>query len=215
MRQYIHEHRAEFVPEGIDVAEVEETAQATTEQIALTPTRLQSEDEVRKEREHERNQRSLQWAYDTFAGAFNVAKRSTEGALELVRDAWDQSSMTTVLWFVIVFLVFSNLWTLSLMGSREEAGRRKEMRKTEEREKWVQGIVTALWEELLQTRGPTAVGGVVGGLGGIGGLGGGVQAPLARGDWKEEIGAINVQLDLVEQRISHIRESLEPLDSLS
>ncbi len=42
---------------------------------------------------------------------------------------------------------------LTPMGTCEEVGRRKEMRKTEEREKWVQGVVTALWEELFTTRG--------------------------------------------------------------
>ena len=32
--------------------------------------------------------------------------------------------------------------------SREEACQKLELRKVEEREKWVQSIVTALWEEL-------------------------------------------------------------------
>jgi len=107
-----------------------------------------TEDEFKK-RERERNQRGLQWAWDTFEGASHVAKQSTQGALELVRDAWDQSSSTTILWFVIVLLLLSNVWTLMRMGvSRDEASRRLESRKVEEREKWVQSIVTALWEEL-------------------------------------------------------------------
>ena len=181
-----------------------ETNAGATAETPLTPTRMQSEEEVRKEREHERNQRSLQWAYDTVEGACKVAKQSTEGALELIRDAWDQSSSTTILWFVIVFLVISNLWTLFLMGNREEVGRRKEMRKIEEREKWVQGIVTALWDELLTTR--EAMGA---------GTGAGVLSPLPRstsGDVKEEIGMITTQLDIIEQRISDIRESLKQLD---
>ena len=206
MRDYIHEHRAEFVPEGIDVATVEETAAIVTEVLVpATPTRAPSEEEARKEREHERNQRGLQWAYDTFEGAFKVAKQSTEGAVELIKDAWDQSSSTTILYFVIAFLVVSNVWTLTLMGNREEVGRRKEMRKMEEREKWVQGIVTGLWEEMLTTRG--AIGGA-----------GGTVPPLAPrspgGDLREEIGAILMQLDLIEQRISDIRQSLKPLEQL-
>ena len=94
MRDYIRANRAEFVPEGVDVAEVEEV-QAVPPETPGTPGRAQSEDEQRKEREHIRNQRGLQWAYDTFDGAFKVAKQSTEGALELIRDAWDQSSSTT------------------------------------------------------------------------------------------------------------------------
>ena len=48
--------------------------------------------------------------------------------VELVRDAWDQSSSTTILWFVIVILVLSNVWwTLMRMGaSRDEASQRME-----------------------------------------------------------------------------------------
>ncbi|KAI0370045.1 hypothetical protein BV20DRAFT_967034 [Pilatotrama ljubarskyi] len=217
MREYIHEHASEFIPEGVDVAVVEE-AEAAAQQQAEAPQSPQlhtpSQDEARKARERERNRRSLQWAYDTFDGAFTVAKRSTEGALELLRDAWDQSSMTTILWFIIVFLLLSNIWTLTLMGSREEVGRRKEMRKTEEREKWVQGIVTALWEELLATRGN-----IVGGPGAAGAPGpaGGLIPPLARtvaGDWREELGQITGQLDVIEQRVREIRQSLNQLDQL-
>ncbi|RPD82737.1 hypothetical protein L226DRAFT_541858 [Lentinus tigrinus ALCF2SS1-7] len=203
MRDYIHANRAEFVPDGVDVAEVEQ-AQATPTEVPGTPGRAQSEDEVRKEREHERNQRSLQWAYDTFDGAFKVAKQSTEGALELIRDAWDQSSSTTILYFVIVFLVISNIWTLSIMGNREEVGRRKETKKMEEREKWVQGIVTGLWEEMLATRGA------------LGGAGAGTVSPLPPrvpgGDLKEEIGTILAQLEQIEQRVADIRESFKQLD---
>ena len=122
MRDYIHEHHAEFVPEGVDVAAVEESAAAvvTADAPPTTPTRAQSDEEVRKEREHERNQRGLQWAYDTVEGACKVAKQSTEGALELIRDAWDQSSSTTILYCVIVLLVLSNLWTLALVAHANE-----------------------------------------------------------------------------------------------
>ena len=212
MREYIHAHDAEFVPEGVDVAVVESTAAAESAAVSasvphtpITPTAM----DARKEREHERNQRSLQWAYDTLAGAARVGRQSAEGAIELVRDAWDQSSSTTILYFAIVFLVVSNLWTLALMGGREEAGRRKEMKKTEERERWVQGIVSALWEEMVATRGALAGGAGVAGVGGV--------APLphagAEGvDWRDEVGAITAQLDLIEQRVLRIREGLQELD---
>ncbi|KAI0354769.1 hypothetical protein OH77DRAFT_1404627 [Trametes cingulata] len=215
MRSYIHEHASEFIPEGVDVAVVEEaeTAQAAAVEPPRSPLpHTPSEDEARKARERERNRRSLQWAYDTFDGAYTVARRSTEGALELLRDAWDQSSSTTILYFVIVFLVISNVWTLTLMGSREEVGRRKEMRKTEEREKWVQGVVTALWEELLTTRGHA-----MGGTAGAPSPAGGLVSPLARtvaGDWREELGQITGQLDVIEQRVRDIRESIKSLDEL-
>ena len=150
MRLYIQEHQSEFLPEGIEPIVIDLTG-GLPEPIGVNgiqPDSRITEDEF-KQRERERNQRGLQWAYDTFEGAAQVAKQSTQGALELVRDAWDQSSSTTILWFVIVILVLSNVWTLMRMGaSRDEASRKLEVRKVEEREKWVQSIVTALWEEL-------------------------------------------------------------------
>lgn len=153
MREYIQEHQSEFLPEGVEPAAV-----AVAEEILASETGRQSPmdskekhptPEELKQRERERNARGLQWAWDTFDGAYQVAKRSTKGALELIRDAWDQSTSTTILWFLIVILVLSNLWTLIRMGSNKaEAARKLEARKTEEREKWVQSIVTALWEEM-------------------------------------------------------------------
>ncbi|KAI0728408.1 hypothetical protein C8Q72DRAFT_779948 [Fomitopsis betulina] len=204
MRKYIHEHQSEFIPEGVDVAAVEEAeAQATDsarpsmEQVSL------SELERRKSRKYERNQRGLQWAYDTIEGAFRVGKQSAEGAWELIKDAWDQSSSTAILYFVIVFLVVSNVWTLLMVGSREEAGRRKEMRRTEEREKWVQGVVTTLWEELLATKNTG------------GGSGGGATwaaQQRAPSEWREEVAEMRAALDSVEQRVAQIRQSLNALD---
>ena len=151
MRLYIQEHQSEFLPEGIEpivIALTEDLPEAIAVNGVHPPDTKITEDEF-KQRERERNQRGLQWAWDTFEGASQVAKQSTQGALELVRDAWDQSSSTTILWFVIVILLLSNVWTLMRMGtSRDEASRKLEIRKVEEREKWVQSIVTALWEEL-------------------------------------------------------------------
>ncbi|KAH9885421.1 hypothetical protein C8Q73DRAFT_749210 [Cubamyces lactineus] len=210
MREYIHEHQSEFIPEGVDVAAVEEVETVQQAETPRTPLpHTPSEDEARKERERERNRRSLQWAYDTFDGAYNVARRSTEGALELIRDAWDQSSSTTILYFVIVFLFLSNVYTLFLVNSREEVGRRKEMRKIEEREKWVQGVVTALWEELLATRGNL--------MGGAGVPGTTSSVPYVRmppSDWREEVGQITAQLDIIDQRVRELRETVGHLEQL-
>ncbi|KAI0789456.1 hypothetical protein C8Q75DRAFT_718443 [Abortiporus biennis] len=204
MRDYIHKHQSEFIPEGVDVTEVEvESEVAVTEGGLKTPILDKSplsEEQARKEREYERNQRSLQWAYDTFEGAFKVASQSTEGALELIKDAWDQSSSSTILYFVIAILVISNIWTLTIVGKREEVGRRKEMRRTEEREKWVQGIVTALWDELTATRAAGAPGSL---------------PPLVRSgtptNWKDEIAEINNALDLVEERVKMLREGVKDI----
>ncbi|KAH9926399.1 uncharacterized protein B0H18DRAFT_876366 [Fomitopsis serialis] len=202
MRKYIHEHQSEFIPEGVDVAAVEsaeaqvsESPRPSLEQPSL------SEVERRKSREYERNRRGMQWAYDTIEGALNVGKQSASGAIELIRDAWDQSSSTTILYFVIAFLLVSNAWTLFIVGKREEVGRRKELRRTEEREKWVQGVVTTLWEDLLTTK--SVAGGSPSGW-----------APQQRppGEWKEEVAEMRVALDSIEQRVLQIRLSLDALD---
>lgn len=203
MRDYIHVHKSEFVPEGVDVAEVEETEAQVTAESPKPPSSDKpsfSEVEARKTREQERNQRSLQWAYDTFEGAFKVGRQSAEGAIELIKDAWDQSSSTTILYFVIVFLVISNIWTLFMVRGREDISRHTEMRKSE-REKWVQGIVTALWEEMLANRNA------------------GSWPPLARSGGEagfltpmEEVAEVNRALDAIEERVRNVRASLTELD---
>jgi hypothetical protein len=67
--------------------------------VYIPPRRKERE----KEREQERNRRGLQWAYDTFEGAFSVGRQSAKVAIELIRGAWDQSSTSTILHFVITF----------------------------------------------------------------------------------------------------------------
>lgn len=216
MRVYIQEHQTEFIPAGLDPATVAVAVQApgaptTPAAVGFPAAHAQSQEEREKEREQERNQRSLQWAYDTFEGAFAVARQSTAGAIELVRDAWDQSSTSTILYFVITLLVLSNLWTLILVGRREETGRRKEMHRMEEREKWVKGIVTALWEELAAGRQPGAQ------------LQQQQQPPLPLPlpqpqqpqfpeSWREEVAQLSGALDAVEERVRLIRQSLAELD---
>ncbi len=153
MRKYIAEHINEFFARGrggycYHRCSASSRGRATATDADRERTGLTNV-EASKRREQERNQRATQWAFDTIMGAWRVAKRSTLDALDLVGDAWDQSSSTTILWFVIVILVFSNLWTLMMVGRREEVGRRKEMKKIEEREKWVHSIVSALWDERM------------------------------------------------------------------
>lgn len=197
MRKYIAVHKNEFIPEGM-----EEVAEAPIAMEALNPEKGEgaaplSEEEASKKREHERNQRATQWAFDTIMGAWKVAKQSTLDALDLVGDAWDQSSSTTVLYFVIVVLVISNIWTLLMVGRREEVGRRKEMIRVEEQKKWVTGIIAALTEE-RQLRYPNDL------------LSKAV--PTASEALQVEIGELNKALDNVEERIHQIRRSLEELD---
>ncbi|KAI5120801.1 hypothetical protein M0805_002428 [Coniferiporia weirii] len=201
MRLYISEHKNEFIPEGME-EEVEAPIAAEgaiKEAGASTSNSKLSEEDVNKKREHERNQRATQWAFDTCMGAWKVAKQSTIGALELVSDAWDQSSSTTVLYFVIVVLVLSNLWTLVMVGRREEVGRRKERIKVEEQKKWVASIVSALWDERQIARHPTSelLFGTV---------------PKPREDLSEEVADIDRVLNLVEERVVYLRQSLRELD---
>lgn len=203
MRAYIQEHQAEFIPAGIDPAAitlVEAIESADESGKSAEP----SSAEVGKLREHERNTRALQWAWDTFDGAYHVAKQSTKGAIELITDAWEQSSSTTILIFVIVILVFSNLWTLMRMGSRVEEGRRKEIKKAEERDQFVQGVVSAL--------------GAVKGLGPIDQvvtIGGTPQTQqpavtgTPRSDWRDEVKQLMHTLDAVENRVRAIRENIK------
>ncbi|KAL4068898.1 hypothetical protein V8B97DRAFT_1872694 [Scleroderma yunnanense] len=201
MRMYIQEHQIEFIPEGVDPCAVAPVEPMTPVEAPEPGFALgASDEEVWKARERDRNSRGLQWAYETFDGAYNVAKRSTVGAIELVKEAWDQSSSTTILWFVIVALVFSNLWTLSLVGKREEAGRRKEAKKTEEREKWVQEVVHGIWGEMSSV-GPRT-GGSVSGL----------PSEAVVSNWRVEVANLRTTLDAVEDRVRVIREGLDTLD---
>jgi len=212
MRLYIQEHQTEFIPAGLDPASVVVAVVQGGGAVATTPTgpalpqnEAAARKEREKEREQERNQRSLQWAYDTFEGALSVGRQSASVAIELVRDAWDQSSTSTTLYFLIALLVLSNLWTLLLVGQREESGRRKEIRKVEgEREKWVQGIVTALWEELAAGRQPGALPPPAQQQ-----LPVSVQLPES---WKEEVAELLGALNAVEERVQLIRQSLADLD---
>jgi hypothetical protein len=87
MRMYIQEHQSEFIPAGIDptaVAPIEPLGPL----VELTYPALLSHslEATCKAHEHERNRLGLQWAYETFDGAYGVAKRSTFGALDLVKE---------------------------------------------------------------------------------------------------------------------------------
>lgn len=203
MREYIAEHQTEFVPEGMDVAVVElpPDEEPVKPELERTASMQPSTDEdANKRREHERNQRATQWAFDTIMGAWKVAKQSTSGALELLSDAWDQSSSTTILWFVIVILVLSNVWTLKRSFKSEEIGRRKEMQKIEDQRKTIANVAAALLDEQLAARS----------------RGGGdpllPAIPHIHEDWRLEADSLNKALDIVEERVRYLRRSLEELD---
>lgn len=220
MRAYIQEHQSEFVPIGVDPSAIElaESATAVPGDAdksgpggAVRPGGPLSEEAARRKREHVRNRLGLQWAWDTFDGAYQVARRSTKGALELIKDAWDQSSTTTILWFVIAILVLSNLWTMVRMGSREDYGRRKEIMRTEERDRWVQGVVSALRDELVvkptqQQQQPSVVGlPYTTGASAAGGTLPPIGSPL----WHSEIAHLRSALDGIEDKIRYLKENLD------
>ena len=105
------------------------------------------------ERNLARNQRGLQWAYDTFEGAFDVAKKSAETAFELLGDALESYSSLSWSHIIISVLVITNVWTIWKSNGREDTRRRKEMLRSEERERWVKEAVMTLWQELAKTGG--------------------------------------------------------------
>ncbi|KAH6916641.1 hypothetical protein BKA70DRAFT_1250141 [Coprinopsis sp. MPI-PUGE-AT-0042] len=226
MRNYIHEHKSEFVPEGMDTAVLEAAAAVAPEPESTTQGNGKAEANdahADKQRERERNRRAFQWAYDTVEGVWDVAKRSTSGVVELLGDAWDESSSTTILYFVIVILVISNLYTLVRMGKKEDVGRRKEMMKAEERERWVQSVVVTLWDELVSgkkdpaelreqwaSRGPSRLqpqdpssSSIVVPAG---------PTPSTIQSWKEEVAHLQQTLAAVEERVRTIRESIKQLE---
>ncbi|KAH9030289.1 hypothetical protein EDB84DRAFT_1588689 [Lactarius hengduanensis] len=244
MRRYIQEHQTEFIPAGLDPAAIAEAVKepsSSLETQALAGGVAGEGDD--KTREPKRDQRGLQWAYDTFEGALSVGRQSAAGAIELLRDAWESqfspppssasttttttssappstatarylsSSTSTVLYAVIAVLVLSNLWTLTLVKKRDEAAHRKDSPRTrpvEEREKWVQGIVTALWRELEAGRQPS---------GASSSSSEGFQSPpfVPPGmrlpeHWREEVAELGRALDTVEERVRAVRQSLAELD---
>lgn len=241
MRSYIQEHQTEFIPAGLDPATVadavQEPSSPSATQALVGGAGGECDDAAHRAREQERDQRGLQWAYDTLEGTLSVARVSFTGALELLRDAWDSHfsqlassssttttsppSTSTILYAVIAVLVLSNLWTLTLVGKKGDALQRKDpqTRQTEEREKWVHGIVTALRQELEAGRQP-----------GAGAAGGSQALPLAAASsssngspivppavqlpeyWHEEVAQLRRALDTVEERVRTVRQSLAGLD---
>ena len=124
-----------------------------------------------------------------------------------------RSTTSTILYAVIAVLVLSNLWTLTLVGKRGDKTPRTRQTQAEEREKWVQGIVAALWQELEAGRQPAGTAGTQ-------------QQPLPSSAsppivppavqlpeyWHEEVAQLKTALDTVEERVRAVRQSLAELD---
>lgn len=131
MRAYINEHKSEFFPAGEEVPEIE-TQPLETIGAAVNGTPLTPED-IRKARQRETEAKGLQWALDTFNGAWNVGRQSARGAIDILSDLIEFSSSSSLLVFVVLVLVISNLWTLSNLKSvqKQQAQQRYQMRVNE------------------------------------------------------------------------------------
>ena len=202
IRAYIQSHLSEFVPEGVTEAE----AVVTRAVAAPTPEPTSSQvtpSESTKERNLARNQRGLQWAYDTFEGAFDVAKKSAETAFELIGDAFDSYSSLSWSHLVIFLLVITNIWTIWRSNGRGETRLRKEMLRSEERERWVKEAVMTLWQELAKTGGVIQTSPLPLESSRPGEVGGG------SGSWKTEAEDISRVLDELQARLDGLRVALK------
>jgi hypothetical protein len=209
MRVYVAEHQTEFMPEGVEVVLPEPTPDAAPKSPGITESLSD------KTREKERHQRGLQWAWDTFAGASQVAKQSTKTLLELLHDGWVNSTSTSILFVVILGLVISNVWTYMSMGSAVDSRRRKEkeLAKVEDKEQWVAGVVTHLWDELAAGKlavAPAASTPEAPPLPLIS-----PSVPPSPENLKLELVALQTTLDTIEDRVRLVRESLGELQSLN
>lgn len=149
------------------------------------------------------DRRGLQWALDTFEGAYNVGKQSAKGAIELLRDTWDTSSGASLLYGLVAVLVISNIYTFLMVGRREEVGRRKaESRKSLERQEWIGDTVRVLLQELRSE--PSQAPGVA--LGSF--TTPGSTIPDTPADVSADLSQLHQALDDIEKRISHIRGQL-------
>lgn len=181
------------------VAAAAATAAATATPEAV-PSPMTSDD-----RSLARNQRGLQWAYDTFEGAFDVAKKSSETAFELLGDALDSYSSLSWSHIVIFVLVITNVWTIWRSNGKGEVKLRKEMLRSEEREKWVKEAVMTLWQELAKNEGvsphPTYVAPQPQEPSHPGETGG--------GSWENDVEHISRVLDELQTRLDGLRAALK------
>ena len=167
--------------------------------------------DVTKERGLARNQRGLQWAYDTFEGAFDVAKKSVETAFELIGDALDSYSSLSWSHIIIFALVITNIWTIWRNNGNGEARRKKEMLRNEERERWVKEAVTTLWQELAKNGGlspqPAYTSPAPREPSHPGEIGGGSES------WKDDVEDISRILDELQARLDGLRATMKEVQA--
>jgi len=90
------------------------------------------------------------------------------------------------------------------------------MKKIEEREKWVQGVVTALWEEL--SAGKRDISGMHNHYALVPPAGPTTGGPPVTADpstWRKEVEFLHQALDNIEARVRAVRETLSGFDELN
>lgn len=189
IRAYITDHKSEFIPKDADGQVIEEAAAVLAQPASPTnAVEVRSSEDIRIAKGKERSQRGLQWALDTVEGTAKVAQHSFTGAIELIKDTWESSSTTAVLWFVVVGLVLSNIWTYFRAGRIEAAARRKFRRPDED----IQGMVGESVRDAFR-----------------------VFEEVVRGDGKtirEEVADVKRALASIDVRVQKVEERMASLD---
>ncbi|KAF9564948.1 GRAM-domain-containing protein, partial [Agrocybe pediades] len=118
MRAYIKDHKADFLPEGLDASVVDAVPEATE------TTETLSSDKPTPEKTSTSTRTTYSRLQPILDSILRICKRRTS---------------TDVLWVVIVGLVITNLWTLSWAGSvHDEVHRKFEARRMEMQERLLQ-----------------------------------------------------------------------------
>lgn len=147
MRKYITDHRTEFLPEGVDPDAADQ--EAAVEEAAINPITPTDSGLQPTGPKPVAASRGLQWALDTTEATWKVTSDSLSGLLDILSDLVGNLNFsgTTVLSFIIVLLVISNVYTILTMGERRETGRRAAAERREsERERWVGDAVKAFMQ---------------------------------------------------------------------
>ena len=129
MRKYILEHKTEFFPEGEPDGVLDSPVEVPAPVASVVEAPPLSAEDILKARQRETEQKGLQWALDTFTGAWNVGSQSARGAIEILTELFETSSRPTLLGVVIIALVISNAWTLMNLNGvkRETLARRRQL----------------------------------------------------------------------------------------
>lgn len=186
-RKYIDEHRAEFVPEGMEaLAEPEVEAIVASPVSVTTVTGLPGQ--------QQRDERWLQWALDTFRGASKVAQQSFTGALELL---WDVPDTRAILLGLIAVLVATNIASLLAFGrGGAPVPARGAVAGTGRSE--VSDTLRGILEEMRKAAPPIADAAT-----------GHEALPPLPSDWRAETADIGRALDAIEQRVVRLRKMVK------